>query len=70
MRNPYSPNGVIVRLNRYDLWCVTRAGRFVAAFPRAHFETETEVRKVLKLMARAFDHGVHFERNKQPIEAL
>lgn len=70
MGNPYNPHGVMVRLNRHDLWCVTRAGRFVAAFPRAHFETEADVRNVLKLMSRAFDFGVESAKNRQPIEAL
>ena len=69
-RNPFDPAGVRIVLSRFDMWNVTRAGRFVAAFPKVHFETADDVRNALKLMSRAFDFGVDSVRNPQPIEAI
>ena len=71
MGNAYSPEGVRVVLNKHDLWSVTRAGRFVAAFPKTHFETERDVRNVLRLMSRAFEEGAASETEKrEPIKAI
>lgn len=58
MANPYLPPHRIKPSN-FNFWRVLRLdGSFVALLPREHYRDKIDAENVLKLMARAYDHGV------------
>jgi hypothetical protein len=58
MVNPYAPPFRVIPSN-FNFWRVMRPdGSFVALLPREHCPNKCDARNTLKLMARAFDHGL------------